>query len=118
MPVIEKLLKKENKLLAELKELNGEKARKGKIRKLTKKLEEIRRKLDQVTRKEDDKLAQIRAEQAVLLANDVLNSLGALGYEFFDSTSEEDIIASRSRISEFFKDDETRTILQKLLYKA
>ena len=114
MPVIEKLLKKENKLLAELKELNGEKARKGKIKKLTKKLEEIRRKLDQVTRKEDDKLAQIRAEQAVLLAN----SLGALGYEFFDSTSEEDIIASRSRISEFFKDDETRTILQKLLYKA
>ena len=118
MPVIEKLLKKENKLLAELKELNGEKARKGKIKKLTKKLEEIRRKLDQVTRKEDDKLAQIRAEQAVLLANDVLNSLGALGYEIFDSTSEEDIIASRSRISEFFKDDETRTILQKLLYKA
>lgn len=107
MSVIEKLLKKENKLLAELKELNGEKAKKGKIKKLTKKLEEIRRKLD-----------QIRAEQAVLLANDVLNSLGALGYEFFDSTSEEDIIASRSRISEFFKDDETRTILQKLLYKA
>lgn len=87
--------------------MNGEKAKKGKIKKLTKKLEEIRRKLD-----------QIRAEQAVLLANDVLNSLGALGYEFFDSTSEEDIIASRSRISEFFKDDETRTILQKLLYKA
>ena len=81
--------------------MNGEKARKGKIKKLTKKLEEIRRKLDQVTRKEDDKLAQIRAEQAVLLANDVLNSLGALGYEFFDSTSEEDIIASRSRICIF-----------------
>ena len=35
MPVIEKLLKKENKLLAELKELNGEKAKKGKIKKLT-----------------------------------------------------------------------------------
>ena len=32
MPVIEKLLKKENKLLAELKELNGEKAKKGKIK--------------------------------------------------------------------------------------
>ena len=29
MSVIEKLLKKENKLLAELKELNGEKAKKG-----------------------------------------------------------------------------------------
>ena len=33
MPVIEKLLKKESKLLAELKEFNGEKARKGKIKK-------------------------------------------------------------------------------------
>ena len=32
MSVIEKLLKKENKLLAELKELNGEKAKKGKIK--------------------------------------------------------------------------------------
>ena len=30
MPVIEKLLKKENKLLAELKELSGEKAKRGK----------------------------------------------------------------------------------------
>ena len=41
MPVIEKLLKKENKLLAELKELNGEKARKGKIKKDLKKLKKV-----------------------------------------------------------------------------
>lgn len=33
MSVIEKLLKKENKLLAELKELNGEKAKKGENKK-------------------------------------------------------------------------------------
>ena len=118
MPVIEKLLKKENKLLAALKELDENNSRKGKIKKLTKKLEEVRAKLDEITRKKEDELAQFRAEQAVLLANDVLNSLGALGYEFFDADSKEDIVASRERISEFFKDDETRTALQKLLYKA